>query len=80
MPPQTLPSQPLSVAELDLVWRSNADLMNWSAQRIALAILDAPDYMIQRSRQRIVVSSGIPDSNRRPSAWECDIDSDTELT
>ncbi|MBL9016736.1 MAG: hypothetical protein JNL83_21290 [Myxococcales bacterium] len=40
-PPRPLPSQPLTLEELDRAWRDDANLMNWSAQRIALAVLDA---------------------------------------
>src|SRR5690606_29104271 len=40
-PPRPPPTQPLTVEELDLAWRDHANLTSWSAQRIALAILDA---------------------------------------
>ena len=40
-PPAT---QRLSVDELDEAWRNDANLMSWSAQRIALAVLDAHDF------------------------------------
>jgi hypothetical protein len=42
-PPRPPAEQRLSVAELDEAWRGDANLRGWSAQRIALAILDAHD-------------------------------------
>jgi hypothetical protein len=44
-PPPPLPAshQRLTVAELDEAWRGDANLRGWSAQRLALAILDAHD-------------------------------------
>jgi len=41
-PPRPAPDTRLTVAELDEAWR-DADLRNWSAQRLALAVLDAHD-------------------------------------
>jgi hypothetical protein len=40
-PPRPSPGQPLSIDELDRAWGTDRDLTSWSAQRIALAILDA---------------------------------------
>ena len=40
-PSRPLPSQRLGVDELELAFRNDANLMSWSAQRLALAILDA---------------------------------------
>lgn len=44
-PPAPRPptSQRLTVEELDQAWRNDANLYGWSAQRIALAVLDAHD-------------------------------------
>lgn len=46
-PPRPPASQRLGVDELDTAWRSDVNLMGWSAQRIALAILDAHDRPMQ---------------------------------
>lgn len=45
VPPKPRPpaSQRLTIHELDEAWRNDANLNAWSAQRIALAILDAHD-------------------------------------
>lgn len=43
-PPRPPTSQRLSVEELDEAWRHDANLHAWSAQRIALAVLDAHDH------------------------------------
>jgi hypothetical protein len=47
-PPPPAPRPPaherLSVAELDEAWSDDASLSGWSAQRLALAILDAHDH------------------------------------
>ncbi|HEX4452470.1 MAG TPA: hypothetical protein VH143_16450 [Kofleriaceae bacterium] len=42
-PPRPPVTQRLTVAELDAAWGHDASLNGWSAQRIALAILDAHD-------------------------------------
>lgn len=42
-PPRPHATQRLSIAELDEAWKNDASLDSWSAQRIALAILDAHD-------------------------------------
>jgi hypothetical protein len=42
-PPRPPGAQRLSIEELDEAWRHDASLNAWSAQRIALAILDAHD-------------------------------------
>ena len=76
-PPRPLPSQPLSVEELELAWRSDLDLMSWSAQRIALAILDAhgrpmtPDEVVSfigARTKRHRLSADQPSFRRRTSA------------
>lgn len=46
-PPRPPGTQRLTVDELDAAWRSDANLNGWSAQRIALAILDAHDRAMQ---------------------------------
>lgn len=46
-PPRPPASQRLGVDELDTAWRAGVHLMSWSAQRIALAILDAHDRPMQ---------------------------------
>jgi hypothetical protein len=46
-PPRPPASQRLDADELDTAWRSDVNLMGWSAQRIALAILDAHDRPMQ---------------------------------
>jgi hypothetical protein len=40
-PPRPPVTQPLSIEELDEAWRNDANLHAWSAQRLALAVLDA---------------------------------------
>ncbi len=42
-PPRPVATQRLSLGELDEAWRKDANINGWSAQRIALAILDAHD-------------------------------------
>jgi hypothetical protein len=42
-PPRPPNDQRLSASELDAAWGNDASLSNWSAQRIALAVLDAHD-------------------------------------
>ena len=42
-PPRPSSGQRLGVEELDRAWRDDANLTNWSAQRVALAVLDAHD-------------------------------------
>lgn len=42
-PPRPPPTEPLGVDELDRAWGSDANLSSWSAQRLALAVLDAHD-------------------------------------
>lgn len=46
-PPRPPAGQRLSLDELDTAWRTDVNLMGWSAQRIALAILDAHDRPMQ---------------------------------
>ena len=63
--------------ELELAWRSDLDLMSWSAQRIALAILDAhgrpmtPDEVVSfigARTKRHRLSADQPSFRRRTSA------------
>lgn len=42
-PPRPPVDQRLTVAELDAAWNNDANLHHWSAQRVALAVLDAHD-------------------------------------
>ncbi len=46
-PPRPPAAQQLTVDELDAAWRNDANLTGWSAQRIALAILDAHGRAMQ---------------------------------
>jgi hypothetical protein len=70
LPPLPLLTQPLSVADLDAAWKNDAPISGWSAQRVALAVLDAhqrpmrPDEVIAfvsaRTRWHKLLSSPMP--------------------
>ena len=66
-PPRPAPDTRLTVAELDEAWR-DASLSNWSAQRLALAVLDAhdramaPDEVVAFVAARATTHRLVPDS------------------
>lgn len=69
-PPRPPAHQRLSVAELDEAWRDDANLHSWSAQRLALAVLDAHDgpmppdqvvaFVAARTRWHRLVAAPVP--------------------
>lgn len=77
-PPRPNANTPLTVAELDLAWK-DANIRAWSAQRLALAVLDAHDgpmrpdevvaFMAARTRWHLL-RSDMPTFARRGSAIE----------
>jgi hypothetical protein len=59
LPPRPNPDARLTVIELDEAWR-DADLSNWSAQRLALAVLDAHDRAMSPDEVVAFVSARAP--------------------